>query len=194
MVPSSLNAGSTMETLSVACLGPVLPAAVTGAPPPLAAASPSWASMTADIIGGASSLAGPGLPKRTVGSPPSMRIGRTLGELVRRVAASRGVHLARRRDYQLIPRNYYSPIPDYQALPGDIWDRRTALRGIAFDTEEQMGWAERELGDYVRELEAPRTGDFTGKRFFFENKTYEYGDAEIAYAMVRRLRPANILE
>jgi hypothetical protein len=114
--------------------------------------------------------------------------------LGRRAADARGFHLERKSEYQLVPRTYYSPVPDYDALPDDIWDRTTAMRGIAFDTSEQIVWAERELGDYVRELEAPRTADPADKRFFFENKTYEYGDAEIAYAMVRRFRPANILE
>jgi hypothetical protein len=116
-----------------------------------------------------------------------------LVELLRRAGGALGLQIGMSRNWQLVRRDYYSPVPDLDALPADVWERRTAMRGIAFDTAAQMDFAERELARYVPELDAPRADPQTG-RFFFENRHYEYGDAELAYAMVRRFRPARVIE
>jgi hypothetical protein len=113
---------------------------------------------------------------------------------LRRAAATLGLHVARRRSYDLVARNYYSPIPDESALPPDVRARRSELRGIDFNTERQIAWAERELYPYVLELKAPETRTKDSDEFFFQNTTYEHGDAELAYAMVRRFAPARVVE
>jgi SAM-dependent methyltransferase len=123
-----------------------------------------------------------------------MRIRSALSRPARRAANALGLHLAPKSDYELLRRSYYSPIPDLDALPPDVWERPSSMAGIAFDTAAQIDWCERELGELVRELDAPRTGEADGGRFYFENQTYEYGDAEIAYAIVRRFRPRSVLE
>jgi predicted O-methyltransferase YrrM len=89
-----------------------------------------------------------------------------------------------------VPRDFYSPIPDLERLPEDIWDRRTALRGVAFDPSQQLEWAELELAPFIGELD----GDDRRDGFYFENTLYEHGDAELTYAMVRRFRPGRIIE
>ncbi len=48
-----------------------------------------------------------------------------------------------------MPRDPYSPIPDESQLPAGIRARRRALRGIDFDTERQIAWAERELAPFT---------------------------------------------
>lgn len=113
---------------------------------------------------------------------------------VRRAAAALGLHFARRRNYHLVARDYYSPIPDESALPRDIRDRRSQLRGIDFDTEGQVAWAQRELCPFVSELQAPAKGTVGSGEFFFDNTMYEHGDAEVAYAMIRHFRPAQVVE
>ncbi len=120
------------------------------------------------------------------------RLGRAFRRAGRRAAGRVGFHIARKENYDLVRRDYYSPVPDFDRLPSDVWDQRTALCGIDFDPGRQIEFAERELGDGIRELQAPKTSGVGG--FFFENGTYEYGDAEVAYAMVRRFRPDRILE
>ena len=107
--------------------------------------------------------------------------------LFRRAAAALGLHVARRRNYDLVARGYYSPIPDETLLPEGVRERRSALRGIPFDTERQVEWAERELSAHVRELD-------DAADFDWDNSMYERGDAEIAYAVVRRFRPGRIFE
>ena len=107
--------------------------------------------------------------------------------LFRRAAAALGLHVARRRNYDLVARGYYSPIPDESRLAEGVRERRSDLRGIAFDTAEQIEWAELELSSFTGELEA-------GGGFTFDNSMYEVGDAEITYAVVRRFAPGRIVE
>lgn len=113
---------------------------------------------------------------------------------IRRAAAAVGLHLARRRNYDLVPRGFYSPIPDESLLPPDIRVRRSELRGIDFDTAHQVEWAERELSRFVGEFQAAETGTRGSGEFFFQNPMYGHGDAELAYAMVRRFAPARVVE
>jgi Methyltransferase domain len=112
----------------------------------------------------------------------------------KRFAAALGVHVARRRNWNVVPRSYYSPVPDLEHVPGDVWERRSALRGIGFDSARQIEFAERELRPYLEEARFPRHGDWSGGRFFLDNRGYETVDAEVLYAMVRRFKPARIIE
>jgi Methyltransferase domain len=63
--------------------------------------------------------------------------------------------------------------------------------GIHLDPEAQLAWARRELAPYVREFGEPADLD---DGFVLDNRYYEHGDAELAYAVVRHLRPQRVLE
>jgi methyltransferase family protein len=112
---------------------------------------------------------------------------------VRRAAAALGLHVARRRDYHLVRRSFYSPIPDEATLPPGVRHRRSELRGIEFDTSAQAAWAVSELARYTHEMEAPEDDPGDG-RFYFANGVYQHGDAELAYAMVRHFKPERVIE
>ena len=118
------------------------------------------------------------------------RVLRAAADALRR----RGFHLARSSEYDLVPRNYYSPIPDLDLLPAEVWERRSRLAGIRFDPGAQMVWAEERLAPFTAEFSAPATGEYGSGRYYYENRSFEYGDAEIAYAMVRAGRPRRVLE
>jgi hypothetical protein len=105
-----------------------------------------------------------------------------------------GFRLVRERDTQVVPRSYYSPIPEPSEIGPEVWERRSELRGIVFDAAEQIAFAERELAAAVREFEAPLEPSGTPGEFHLHNAYYESVDAEIAYAMVRRFKPARVLE
>jgi len=111
----------------------------------------------------------------------------TLHGGVRRAAWRLGFLVGRRRNYTLLERHYYSPVPDLERLSPDVFDRVTGLAGVELDTGAQMSWAERELREFVEEFEPP-------PGFRWDNYFYETGDAEIAYSMIRRLRPRRIVE
>jgi hypothetical protein len=70
-------------------------------------------------------------------------------------------------------------------IPDAVWDRRSELRGIAFDLDAM----ERLLGEL-----APLGAELAATGFQFSNRFYEHVDAETAYAMVRRLAPQRVVE
>jgi hypothetical protein len=96
--------------------------------------------------------------------------------------------------YDLVRRGFYSPVPDLSELPADIWTRRSALEGIAFDTEAQLRFVLDNLSGYLSEFDpAFETGTRYG-RFRLRNGAYEEVDCELLYGMVRFLRPRRVIE
>jgi predicted O-methyltransferase YrrM len=112
---------------------------------------------------------------------------------VQSAAARRGVHVARERDWRLSPNNYYSALPDLDRLDEAVWDRESPMVGVPFDPEAQMTWAETRLAAFAAELDAPYTSA-DPLEFHLDNAHFESVDAEIAYAMLRHLRPRRVVE
>ena len=92
--------------------------------------------------------------------------------------------MRRRRSTATSP-SWSSPAFTADEVPDAVWQRRSDLPGIAFDLESQ-----------VRLLEelAPLGAELAATGYEFANRFYEHVDAEVAYAMVRRLRPARVVE
>lgn len=103
---------------------------------------------------------------------------------IRSAARRLGWHVVPARDFDLVRRDYYSPLLDTESIPPDAWRRRSDLAGIEFDTGRQIAWAEERLAPHVAAF-----GDFD-----YRNQHYEEADAEIAYAMVRHFEPGRIVE
>ena len=78
-------------------------------------------------------------------------------------------------------------LPTFTAdeIPDAVWRRRSELRGIAFDLDAQ----ERLLAEL-----APAGAELAATGFDFANAFFAHFDAEVAYGMVRRLRPARVVE
>jgi hypothetical protein len=119
------------------------------------------------------------------------------GILARGAGASRlllergGLVVGRASRYRLVRRSPYSPVPDPADLTPDLWERPRSLHWIHWDLDAQIEWAERELAPYVAEFAEPAD---VADDFRFENSYYEQVDAELAYAIVRHLRPRRVLE
>lgn len=96
--------------------------------------------------------------------------------------------------YDIVARNYYSPMPNLEQLPDDIWDRSTALGGIELHAERAIKLVESELAPFVAELDVPSDGPRPPGDFFLRNQNYESVDAELLYAMVRARKPKRVLE
>lgn len=98
----------------------------------------------------------------------------------------RGVRAgARALGEDILKREYYSPVPHLEELPGDTFDRADPLHGIDLDLESQIELVE-ELSPYIEEFRPPER--------FFENIMYGAVDAELLYAMTRRLGPRRVIE
>jgi predicted O-methyltransferase YrrM len=87
---------------------------------------------------------------------------------------------------QVVPKTYYSPIPDLDALPPDVFDRRSELRGIHFDLDEQVAWIEHNLAPAMREFAAPPQ--------LVDNASYGRVGADLLHGVVRGLKPRRIVE
>jgi len=95
---------------------------------------------------------------------------------------------------QVVPKTYYSPIPDLRALPPGIWERRSPLAGIEWDLDAQLAWIERELGDAMREFAPPEHATGRPGEFTLANDTYGRVGADLLHGVVRGLRPRRIVE
>jgi predicted O-methyltransferase YrrM len=96
--------------------------------------------------------------------------------------------------YDVVPRNYYSPIPNLELLPEDAWERRSGLGGVDLRVDAAIDLIEGQLAEFVAELEVPATGPVGPGEFFLANENYESVDAELLYAILRARKPRQVLE
>jgi len=116
------------------------------------------------------------------------------GRRLTRLAGRAGWHLVRRRDFDVLPKTYYSPLPDLGAVPEGVWARRSPLHGIDLDAERSFGFAELHLSPSVAEWNPPLNGRPDEPKFFLRNHTFQDVDADLLYAMVRHAKPQRIVE
>ena len=93
---------------------------------------------------------------------------------------------ARSAGFDLLRRNFYSPLPQLEELPPGIFQRRNPLRGIKWDVDRHEAFL-RDLAPYLAEFTTP-------EEFFWGNAMYESVESEVLYAVVRRYKPKRIIE
>jgi Methyltransferase domain len=96
--------------------------------------------------------------------------------------------------FDIVRRDYYSPIPDLSTLPADIWLRRSEMHGVDLDPDAGIVFVERELAPFVAELEVPLEDPRHPGVFFLRNPGFGSVDAELLYGMIRFARPKRIIE
>jgi Methyltransferase domain len=96
--------------------------------------------------------------------------------------------------FDVVARNYYSPIPDLAQLPENIWERRSTLGGVELDPEAGIDFIESQLGSFIAELDIQIADPHEPGVFFLCNSGFESVDAELLYGMIRSTRPARIIE
>jgi hypothetical protein len=120
---------------------------------------------------------------------------RRTGEiLVRRLASRVGVEVVPEGPHDVVPRTYYSPVPNLTLLPDDIWERRSPLGGVELRVDDAIKLVESELAPFLAELDVPADGPLPAGQFFLHNENYEAVDAELLYGMVRARKPRRVLE
>ncbi len=95
------------------------------------------------------------------------------------------------RGWDLVRRNLYSPIPQLPVNEAAASEPQTSLAGIRLDLDGSLSWLEQELSAYIEEFRGRVTDDLA---FALTNNYYRGFDATLLYAMVRRFKPARMLE
>jgi hypothetical protein len=100
----------------------------------------------------------------------------------------------RAKRLQLIPEFFYTSAYAPAGLPADVWDGRFPACG-EFDLERQRAFL-RETPGFAKELSAlpfepPPSG---GTDYFWGNEQFSHSDASLYYSLIRRFRPARIVE
>lgn len=95
------------------------------------------------------------------------------------------------------PGHFYSPVVDpgtLEARDAEIWGRQDAeqLVGIDLRTEEQLDFI-RQFVPYYSELPYTQEKDPL-VRYYFQNDYYTQNDAVVLYALMRHIKPKNIIE
>jgi len=94
----------------------------------------------------------------------------------------------------ILPKHYYTPIPDYTWLNENkaIWCRRTDLTGIEWDLNRQLKW--------LREQCEPFYGEVRGLKIYSEAVARAYGpgygpiESQVLHCVCRRVKPKRIIE
>jgi hypothetical protein len=132
-------------------------------------------------------------------NPPPVR-GR-LGRLLRRLRESEFVskmmvssfRALQRSGITVTPNHFYWPVPDINDLESRVWAADTVPVGFDLDLERQVNWVGRLAARYQREwFFSDRAAGAT--QYHYNNGFFETVDAEMAYSIVRDLRPSRIIE
>lgn len=106
--------------------------------------------------------------------------------MTQKMAESVGFHLVRK--------HFYSPIPNLRELPPSVWDRESAMPGIAFDAKGQLDYVVSELAPFLKEFRPPAMPAGAAVQSFWDNDLYGSVDSELLYAMIRHHRPRRVIE
>ena len=129
-------------------------------------------------------------------------VARLIGHWLRHTKTARRLFpLWEQHGFHVTPAHFYQPIPELRTLRPSLWEKPSDAVGIDFREAAQLALL-RELGAYTHELddvpfEAPKRPEARSTdapRYYFDNGAFGGTDAHVLYAMVRHLRPRQVLE
>jgi len=99
-----------------------------------------------------------------------------------------------RAGVHVLPKHYYTPLPDHAWLRAnqELWRKRSSLIGIAWDLDAQVAWLEDTCRVHVREV--------AGLDHYREVVSRQVGlgygpiESQILHCVIRRHKPATIVE
>lgn len=91
------------------------------------------------------------------------------------------------------PNHYYWPVPDFRELEARKWPDEAEPVGLELGFERQIEFLQRVVSRYQGEWASP-SGPFFSVSYSYNNGFFETVDAEIAYSLVRHLKPSRIVE
>jgi hypothetical protein len=94
----------------------------------------------------------------------------------------------------VLPKHYYTPLPDYAWLRAneELWRKRASLVGVEWDLDAQMAWMEETCAPWVKEVAGLAFyRDVTARRL---GPGYGPIESQILHCAIRRYRPARVVE
>jgi predicted O-methyltransferase YrrM len=89
--------------------------------------------------------------------------------------------------------HYYQPVFNVHTLPDRLWNTKDPLHGINFNEDAQLALLEQfNYQDELRAIPIDSPSDYLG--FYYRNNSFEAGDAEMLYNMVRKFKPKRVIE
>ncbi|MDM3850562.1 MAG: class I SAM-dependent methyltransferase [Aphanizomenon gracile PMC627.10] len=97
--------------------------------------------------------------------------------------------------FHVKPVHFYSPFPNTQSLPDELWSKKFECPGIIWNESSQLQFLAEFSQRYRQEYEKfPQTKPTGKPRFYFGNLSFESVDAVILYCMIRYFYPHNVVE
>ncbi len=131
-------------------------------------------------------------------SPVRERLGRLLrrlreNEFVSKMMVS-SFRTLQRTGITVTPNHFYWPVPDINDLEARAWAADTVPVGFDLGLERQVNWVGQLAARYQHEWSFPDPATADATQYHYHNGLFETVDAEIAYSVVRDLKPSRIIE
>ena len=91
------------------------------------------------------------------------------------------------------PNHYYWPVPDFDELARRVWPLEEPPAGVDLAIEQQIDFLQNVVAHFRHEWSKPN-GTLFDVGYEHNNGFFEMIDAEIAYSLVRNLKPKRIVE
>ncbi|MGA8149333.1 MAG: class I SAM-dependent methyltransferase [Terriglobales bacterium] len=93
----------------------------------------------------------------------------------------------------VIPNHFYWPVPDLRELESRDWTSDPSPVSLDLNLDKQVELAREVVPQYQRDWSSP-SGLASSTGYHYNNGFFETVDAEVAYSLVRHLKPARIIE
>jgi hypothetical protein len=103
--------------------------------------------------------------------------------------------LAQELGYHILPKRYYSPVPDTRDIPELQWEKQTQLVGIDMNESVQAAYLKDIFPLYLTEFdEFPQSQPDDLYRYYHNNDFFVGADAIALYCLIRHYKPSKIIE
>ncbi|MDO9407668.1 class I SAM-dependent methyltransferase [Patulibacter sp.] len=96
--------------------------------------------------------------------------------------------------FDVVRRDFYSPVPDWRAEPPARWSTPSAMPGVAFDLDAQRATFEQDLAPRFPEFTPPVEPGADPAEYHYANGFFGPLDADVLHAVIRWAAPGRVVE
>src|SRR5258706_13093787 len=94
-----------------------------------------------------------------------------------------------------LPVHFYSPVPNLEDLRRrGVWDRRSEMPGIDFQSEAQVAYLQALGREFGHECDWPPDPTTDHAQFYTENNSFSFGCAAATHSVMRERRTRRVIE